>query len=67
MVQQFLYFRPNWDSAKKIMSDVNFLKKLMEFDKEHITEMTLKKLKSYIEHADFDPPVHFLLIIRRKK
>lgn len=39
------------------MADVNFLKKLMEFDKEHISEATLKKIKTYIEHKDFDPAV----------
>lgn len=41
------------------MADVNFLKKLMEFDKEHISEATLKKIKVYIEHADFVPVVSF--------
>lgn len=50
-------YRPSWDGAKKIMSDIAFLKKLMEFDKEHISEATLKKLKTYIEHADFEPMV----------
>lgn len=39
------------------MADVNFLRKLMEFDKEHISESTLKKLKTYVEHDDFNPAV----------
>lgn len=39
------------------MADVNFLRKLIEFDKEHISEATLKKLKTYVEHDDFNPTV----------
>lgn len=37
------------------MSDANFLKKLVEFDKEHISDAVLTKLKTYINHKDFDP------------
>lgn len=29
----------------------------MDFDKEHINEATLKKLKAYIDHKDYDPTV----------
>lgn len=50
-------YRPSWEGAKKIMADVNFLRKLMEFDKEHISESTLKKIKTYVEHDDFNPTV----------
>lgn len=39
------------------MADVNFLKRLMEYDKEHISEATLKKVKVYIDHKDFIPSV----------
>lgn len=56
--------RPSWDAAKKIMSDVNFMKKLMDFDKEHITEATLKKIKVYIDHSDFDPLVSDMAPVR---
>lgn len=47
--------KPSWEASKKIMADVNFLKRLMEFDKEHIAEATLKKLKAYIDHKDYEP------------
>lgn len=50
-------FRPNWASAKSLMADVNFLKRLFTYDKEHIPEATIKKLKKYIEHKDFIPAV----------
>lgn len=49
--------RTDWASAKRIMADVNFLKRLFEYDKEHIKEDVLKKLKKYIEHKDFLPSV----------
>ncbi|XP_018800561.1 PREDICTED: dynein heavy chain 6, axonemal [Bactrocera latifrons] len=47
--------KTDWASAKRIMADVNFLKRLFEYDKEHIKEDVLKKLKKYIEHKDFLP------------
>ncbi|XP_055843876.1 dynein axonemal heavy chain 6 [Episyrphus balteatus] len=47
--------KPTWASAKSIMADVNFLKRLMDYDKEHIPEATLKKVKNYIDHKDFVP------------
>lgn len=48
-------FRPTWESAKKLLNDVNFMKKLLEYDKEHIPQKTLAKVKKYIDHKDFDP------------
>lgn len=38
-----------------VLGDTNFLKKLQDYDKDHITDLMLKKLKSYIEHVDFVP------------
>lgn len=37
------------------MGDVNFLKKLQEYDKDHIPESSIKKLKAYIDNKDFVP------------
>lgn len=50
-------FRPDWNTAKQVMSDVNFLKKLQDFDANHIPESTIKKLKPYIENKDFQPAI----------
>lgn len=52
-----ILFRPTWAAAKGIMADINFIKRLFEYDKEHIKEETLKKIKKYIEHKDFVPAV----------
>lgn len=50
-------FRPDWNTAKQVMSDMNFLKKLQDYDANHIPETTIKKLKPYVEHKDFQPAV----------
>ncbi|EEZ99537.1 Dynein heavy chain, cytoplasmic-like Protein [Tribolium castaneum] len=47
--------KTDWASAKIVLGDVNFLKKLQEYDKNHITEQTLRKLKSYVDNPDFVP------------
>ena len=44
--------KPDWDTAKKMLGDSNFMKSLMEFDKDNIPEAVIKKLKKYTEHAD---------------
>ncbi|KAJ8943600.1 hypothetical protein NQ318_006602 [Aromia moschata] len=45
----------DWASAKIVLGDPNFLKKLQEYDKDHIPETALKKLKAYVDHPDFMP------------
>ncbi|CAH1647611.1 unnamed protein product [Spodoptera littoralis] len=47
--------KPDWDSTKKLLADVNFIGKLEDYDKDHIPEATLKKLKVYLTHKDFNP------------
>ncbi|XP_050682962.1 dynein axonemal heavy chain 6-like [Leptidea sinapis] len=47
--------KPDWDSTKKLLADVNFIGKLEEYDKDHIPEATLKKIKVYLVHKDFNP------------
>uniref|UniRef100_A0A182JL82 AAA+ ATPase domain-containing protein n=1 Tax=Anopheles atroparvus TaxID=41427 RepID=A0A182JL82_ANOAO len=47
--------KPDWNTAKVVMSDVNFLKKLEDYDKEHIPEAVIKKIKTYVDNKDFQP------------
>lgn len=49
--------RPDWPSSKQLLADSAFLKKLIEFDKDKITESTLKKLKKYIDNPKFTPEI----------
>lgn len=47
--------RLDWASAKLILGDTSFLKKLQEYDKDKISDALLKKLKEYIDNPDFAP------------
>ncbi|XP_078448652.1 dynein axonemal heavy chain 6 [Lampetra planeri] len=47
--------KPDWASAKQLLGDSNFLKRLMDYDKENISEDVIHKLKVYINNKDFVP------------
>ncbi|XP_037092151.1 dynein heavy chain 6, axonemal-like [Pollicipes pollicipes] len=49
--------KTDWSTAKQILSDSNFLKRLMEYDKENIPETVLKKIKKYVDDPKFVPEV----------
>ncbi|KAK9722971.1 AAA+ lid domain [Popillia japonica] len=49
--------KTDWASAKQQMADANFLKKLQDYDKNHITEAMTRKLKPYIDNKDFVPEI----------
>lgn len=49
--------RTDWASAKVVLGDSNFLKNLYEYDKDHISEGLLKKLKKYIDNPRFTPEI----------
>ncbi|XP_066474528.1 dynein axonemal heavy chain 6 [Tiliqua scincoides] len=47
--------KPDWATAKQLLGDSYFLKKLMEYDKENIRSQVLLKLQKYINNPDFVP------------
>jgi dynein heavy chain len=47
--------RLDWASAKFVLGDTDFLKKLQQYEKDKISDALLKKLKEYVEHPDFVP------------
>jgi dynein heavy chain len=47
--------KPDWDTAKKVLSDKDFMRNLYDFDKDNIPEKTIKALKKYIENPDYTP------------
>ncbi|XP_015279206.1 PREDICTED: dynein heavy chain 6, axonemal [Gekko japonicus] len=47
--------KPDWATAKQLLGDSNFLKKLLEYDKENIKGQILQKLQKYINNPDFVP------------
>ncbi|XP_016084420.1 dynein heavy chain 6, axonemal [Sinocyclocheilus grahami] len=47
--------KTDWASAKQLLGDGNFLKKLMDYDKDNIKPQILQKLHKYITNPDFVP------------
>uniref|UniRef100_A0A673LCZ7 Dynein heavy chain coiled coil stalk domain-containing protein n=1 Tax=Sinocyclocheilus rhinocerous TaxID=307959 RepID=A0A673LCZ7_9TELE len=47
--------KTDWASAKQLLGDDNFLKKLMEYDKDNIKPQKLQKLQKCITNPDFAP------------
>ncbi|XP_063775637.1 dynein axonemal heavy chain 6 [Pseudophryne corroboree] len=47
--------KPDWTAAKQLLGDTNFLKRLLEYDKENIKPQILLKLQKYINNPDFVP------------
>jgi len=47
--------KQNWDEAKGLMTDPNFLNRCKTYDKDNIGESTIGALKVFIEDEEFDP------------
>ncbi|CAB1420450.1 unnamed protein product [Pleuronectes platessa] len=47
--------KPDWLSAKQVLGDPNFLKRLADYDKDNIKPQILQKLQKYINNVDFVP------------
>lgn len=47
--------KPDWDTAKKLLGDTNFMRSLEEFDKDNIPDSVIKKLKKYIDDPSYQP------------
>lgn len=50
-----LLYRTDWASAKQVLGDSNFLKKLMDYDKDNIKPQILQRLQKYMNNPDFVP------------
>lgn len=55
LINVLSFHRPDWPSAKQILGDPNFLKRLMDYDKDNIKPQILQKLQKYINNPDFIP------------
>ncbi|XP_055022499.1 LOW QUALITY PROTEIN: dynein axonemal heavy chain 6-like [Boleophthalmus pectinirostris] len=47
--------KPDWPSAKQLLGDSNFLKRLTDYDKDNIKPQILQKLVKYVNNPDFIP------------
>lgn len=48
---------PTWAEAKRQLGDANFIKSLVNFDKDNISEKTLKRIGQFCSKPDFKPDV----------
>ncbi|CDS41066.1 dynein heavy chain [Echinococcus multilocularis] len=48
---------PTWAEAKKHLGEQDFINQLVNFDKDHISDKTLKKISAYCAQDDFMPEV----------
>ncbi|KAF4711733.1 hypothetical protein FOZ62_018777, partial [Perkinsus olseni] len=54
-VNTLLGEKPDWDTAKRVLSDSQFMTKLKEYDKDNIPANVLKKLEKYIQKPEYAP------------
>jgi len=54
-VMVFLEKNTGWASVKKELQQADFLKSIMEFNKDGIQPRTLKKIESFTKEGDFTP------------
>ncbi|XP_064554393.1 dynein axonemal heavy chain 2 isoform X2 [Drosophila montana] len=46
---------PTWENAKKVLSESTFLNDLKNFDRDHISEKTLKRIAMYTKNPELEP------------
>mmetsp|Transcript_3151 Transcript_3151/g.13662 ORF Transcript_3151/g.13662 Transcript_3151/m.13662 type:complete len:4229 (-) Transcript_3151:2367-15053(-) len=49
--------KTDWASARKVLGDTGFMKRLFEFDKDNISPKTLKRLEKFVNREDFTPEI----------
>eukprot|EP00730_Choanoeca_flexa_P002353 TRINITY_DN11019_c0_g1_i1.p1 TRINITY_DN11019_c0_g1~~TRINITY_DN11019_c0_g1_i1.p1 ORF type:complete len:1435 (+),score=328.02 TRINITY_DN11019_c0_g1_i1:91-4305(+) len=49
--------KPEWSEAKRQLGDTNFIKQLIDFDKNNMSDKVLKKIRTYVVKPEFDPDV----------
>lgn len=46
---------PNWENAKKVLGESTFLNDLKNFDRDHVSDKTLKRIAIYTKNPELEP------------
>ena len=49
--------KTDWKTAKNLLGESDFMKGMIEYDKDNVKDKTLKKLKPYIDNPKFQPDI----------
>jgi len=49
--------KTDWKTAKNLLGESTFMKGMLEYNKDNVSDKTLKKLKPYIENPKFQPDI----------
>ncbi len=55
LISMLTVIRTDWASARAVLGESQFLKRLYDYDKDTISEGLLKKLKKYMDNPKFNP------------
>ena len=47
--------KPSWDEGKKLLSSMNFMERLRDYDKENIPKKVIQNLQKYMANPKFVP------------
>ena len=53
----FVGVEPTWAEARRQLNEQSFIKQLVNFDKDNISDRTLKKIGQYCAQPDFQPDI----------
>ncbi|CAI5672498.1 unnamed protein product [Oreochromis niloticus] len=56
-VMTLLEKEPTWAEAKRQLGEANFIKTLVNFDKDNISDRVLRKIGQYCKQVDFQPEI----------
>ena len=47
--------KTDWNSAKSVMMSIDFMERLLKYDKNNVSDLTLRKLRQLTNKPEFDP------------
>ena len=50
-----LGFKADWNAAKNLLGDPQFIQRLLDFDKDNVPEQICKRIRRYIDNTKFIP------------